>query len=109
FIHNLHENINDNFSFDVLVRHGKNDSKKRFEKNGGKVIISPSFPEDIIKHTKFVEKFFSQNVAKYDIVHIHANSLIYVLPFILLKKMKSENKPQVILHSHNSYSYSGFV
>lgn len=108
FIHNLHENISDNFSFDVLVRHTKNESKKRFEKNGGRVVISPDFPEDIINHTKFVKKFFNQNIAKYDIVHIHANSLIYVLPLILLSK-NNNNKPKVVLHSHNSNSSNRLV
>lgn len=109
FIHNLHKNISDNISFDVLVRHSQNESKKRFEQNGGKVIVSPNFPENIIKHTKFVENFFNQNITNYDVIHIHANSLVYTLPFILLKKMEVENKPKIILHSHNSYSYSGLV
>ena len=84
FIHNLHENISENFTFDVLVRHSKNDSKKRFEQNGGKVIVSPDFPEDFMKHRRFVKQFLDQNITNYDVIHIHANSLIYVLPFILI-------------------------
>lgn len=109
FLLNLYQNIDkEKIQFDIMVRSTSNPMAKEFEELGAKIIIAPNFPKNISEHSRFLEKFVRDNASNYKFVHVHANSLIYTLPFKIFKN-KQIADPQIILHSHNSQSTSPIV
>ncbi|MEY8515928.1 glycosyltransferase [Lachnospiraceae bacterium 29-84] len=87
--------------FDFLTR-GENDEELVMEikELGGNVINIPKFPQKLLENYKRLSEFFKHNHRKYDVVHIHANSLLYIKPILEAKKYNMK----VILHSHNTQS-----
>ncbi len=90
--------------FDFMVRDSKNN---RFidevEALGGHVYILPSFPRHMVDNYKALDNFLSIH-KEYSIIHVHANALIYTIPFALAQKHGITCR---ILHSHSTNTCGG--
>lgn len=107
FIMNVYRKIDrDKVQFDFLLRSDKNreDLIEEIENYGGKIYIVSPFSQQIIKNYKDTKMFFKKY--KYDVIHVHANSLFYLLPLKLAKKYKI---PCRIMHSHNTQALHPIV
>lgn len=107
FIMNVYRKINkENIQFDFLIRSNKNNHEliKEIERYGGNVYITSAYPRNFIKNYKETKDFFKNH--RYDVVHVHANSLLYLLPLKLAKNMKV---PCRIIHSHNTQAFHPFL
>lgn len=100
FIMNLYRNIDkEKFQFDFLLRN-ENDNvyEEEVRRLGSKIFFTASFPKHFLKNIIQVKKFFKIH-NDYDVVHIHANSLFYIVPIIYAKKYGIK---KIIMHSHNT-------
>lgn len=107
FILNVYRNIDkDKVRFDFLLRSDGSNEKylEEVKKMGSKVYITSSYPRHLLKNTIEVNEIIKNG--NYDVVHVHANSLIYVTPLILAKKYQVRCR---ILHSHNSTTAFGIA
>lgn len=93
-------------TMDFLLRSDKNDPEKvrYFEEKGGCIYYLPPFPRSIIKNYLALKKFLKENGNCYDVIHIHANSLVYFFPIRLSCHLCLDSK--VIVHSHNTKGFS---
>lgn len=108
FLLNLLQNINkEKYHFDIIVRNKSNLMSKDFEELGARIIKAPDFPKNTYKHYKFMKNFIVNEGEKYDFIHVHANSLIYTLPFSMFNKYT--NNVDTLLHSHSSQSENKLV
>ena len=97
-IMNWYRNIDRNkVQFDFLVRSKEDFYFKEIEELGGHFYRVASFPKHIIKNYYQTKKMLQR--AKYDVIHVHGNSLVYILPLIIAKKQKI---PIRIFHAHNT-------
>ncbi len=94
------ETDRDKIVFDVLTR-GVNipEVAEEIIKQGGRVYEMPRFPRRLWKHYRSMKLFFKEHGTEYRAIHVHANSLLYVLPLKFARKYKI---PIRILHSHNT-------
>ena len=102
FVMNMYRNIDrDKVQFDFLVRSTDNSKyEEEVKRLGGKIFITSPFPAAFWKNYKETKKFFREHT-DYDIIHVHANSLIYLLPLKLSKKYGVKCR---VIHSHNTRS-----
>lgn len=101
FVMNLYRNINrDKIQFDFLLRSTNNsqDLEDEVVSLGGKIYYTAPFPKKFFKNYRQVREFF-KNHEEYKIIHLHANSLLYITPFIVAKKEIVTGR---ILHSHST-------
>lgn len=102
FIINNLEKIDDQkVQFDFLVRKDNcafNDVLKRHD---SRLFVVPEFPSHAWSNMVETYKVFKQYGKEYTAIHVHANALYYVLPFILAKLFGVKI---TILHSHNTQS-----
>lgn len=91
---------------DFLLRNDKNDIEKirYFESKGSNIFYLPPFPRSIVKNYLELKRFLKGNRNYYDVIHIHANSLVYFAPIRLSCQLCSSSK--VIIHSHNTKGIS---
>lgn len=107
FILNIYRNIDTNqVKFDFLLRSENNNDAyiNEVKKMGSRVYIIPAFPQHFIQNYMEAKKIIYGT--KYDIIHVHANSLIYICPLILSKQAGVKIR---ILHSHNSTTSFGYL
>ncbi|MFL2128267.1 glycosyltransferase family 1 protein [Ruoffia sp. FAM 26255] len=98
FIMNVYRKINKSkIQFDFLIRRNTNLYEKEISELGGKVYVVSEFPKRIIKNYLETQSVIMDN--NYQIIHVHANSLLYLVPVIIGKKNKI---PSVIMHSHST-------
>lgn len=98
FIMNMYRNMDrDKVQFDFLLRSDENIYADELEKMGSKVYITASFPRHFIRNAMQTADFFRQN--HYDIVHVHANALLYTYALTCAKRSGVKCR---IIHSHNS-------
>lgn len=92
--------------FDVMTR-GENlpEVAEEIKKRGGKVIETPEFPKRLLENYRCLKRFFREQGSEYQAIHVHANSLLYLLPLTLAKK---QGIPIRILHSHNTQPEKSF-
>jgi len=87
--------------FDFLVR---NSAQHRFDdeitKYGGKIYYTAPFPKRTLRNIYEVYKFFKKH-KEYNIIHVHANSLMYIVPLIIAKKNGVKCR---IIHCHSTHS-----
>ncbi len=97
----LRELENSGIIFDVMTR-GENlpEVAEEIKKRGGKVIETPGFPKHIWKNYRCLNRFFKEHGNEYRAIHVHANSLLYLLPLKLAKKYGILIR---IIHSHNTH------
>lgn len=100
-INNMLELKEDNVVFDFLIRNDNCAFNQEIEVQNGRVYVMPTFPRHFIKNYIETKKFFKENYMNYDVVHVHANALIYMLPLRFAKKYGIRTR---ILHSHNTKS-----
>ncbi len=104
-IMNLYRNIDrDKVQFDFLIRSDDELFKDEIENLGGKVYKTAGFPKHFYRNWVEVKQFLKEH--KYDIIHVHANSLIYITPILLAAK---ENTNCIILHSHSTNAKYGII
>lgn len=101
FILNTYRNINiDYLQFDFVTRgHNIPDIENEVRQKGGKIYNLAPFPKHFIKNYMMLKKIIKGNKGQYQAIHVHANSLLYLLPLKLAKKYKI---PIRIIHSHNT-------
>ncbi|MGF3182947.1 glycosyltransferase [Facklamia sp. P12934] len=95
------------FDITIMIRNNPNPMIDSFEDLGVKIVQAPAFPKEIYKHVKFLIKFIFDNKNRFDFIHMHLNSLIYILPIILFKMFSKKTK--IIIHSHSSFSKNSLV
>lgn len=102
FIMNMYRNIDRNkVHFDFLVRSVDNSKyEEEVRRLGGRIFVTAPFPQKILKNYIETRRFFEQH-RDYDIIHVHANSLLYLLPLKLAKKHDIKCR---IIHSHSTRS-----
>lgn len=102
FVMNMYRNIDrGEVQFDFLVRSTDNSNyEEEVKQLGGKIYVTAPFPKNVIKNWTETKYFFKIH-RDYDIVHVHANSLLYLLPLKLAKKYGVKCR---IIHSHNTRS-----
>lgn len=97
-IMNWYRNIDrEKYSFDFLLRSNVNIYEQEIEDYGGRIYYTDKFPRHIWRNYKETKKFFATHY--YDVVHIHANALIYLKAAI---EAKNNKIPIIIMHSHNT-------
>lgn len=107
FLLNLSEALEQSdIKMDFLLRSDKNDIEKirYFEDKDSNIFYLPPFPRSIVKNYLELKKFLKEKENCYDIIHIHANSLVYFSPIRLSCQLCSKSK--VIIHSHNTKGFS---
>lgn len=99
-VYALEEN---NVEIDFLIRSDINNIyMDEVINRNSKVFIAPSFPRNFICNYLYMKKFFESKNFNYDVIHIHANALVYMLPL----RLSIKKDVKVILHSHNTQSKS---
>ncbi len=99
YIMNMYRNIDrTKVQFDFLLRSRETAYEEEIKKLGGRIFYTSEYPRHFIKNKKEVEAFFESH-KDYDIVHVHANALIYMT---VLKIAKKHNINCRIMHSHNT-------
>jgi len=101
YILNMYRNINrEKIQFDFLLRSRNNNESllNEISSLGGRVYYTSEFPKHILKNYKEMNSFFKCH-PEYKIIHVHANSLVYITPLIVAKKYKIQCR---IIHSHNT-------
>lgn len=106
FVMNMYRNMDrEKVQFDFLVRSEDNSNyEEEVKRLGGKIYITASFPKNIIKNWMETVSFFRTH-QEYDVVHVHANSLLYLLPLKLAKRYGVKCR---IMHSHSTRSEKKF-
>lgn len=102
FLMNIYRNINrEEIQFDFAVhttQEGEYDEE--IKKMGGNIYYFTSRGENIVKYYKDWNNFLKENAKKYNAIHMHVSSLTTILPLVIAKKYKIENR---IVHAHNTF------
>lgn len=86
-------------TFDFLIRTKDLFYKDEIEKMGGNVFITDTFHKHPFKNIRETFAFFKKNSGKYDAVHVHGNTLFYIVPLIAAKKYGIKIR---IFHGHST-------
>lgn len=85
--------------FDFLLRnHEGNVYADEVSTLGGRIYYLPPFPKRLFANLQALRAFLKKH-NEYTVIHLHANSLIYVFPLLLAKRY---GVPCRILHAHNA-------
>lgn len=107
------------FSFDFLIRSNNRFYESEIKSLGGQLEQVSSFPRHMIRNVVETYQFLKRN--NYDVIHIHGNTMFYVIPLLLAKKLrintrifhihntKANNFLSGIIHKVNSLCFSGLV
>ncbi len=99
-IMNWYRNIDRSIiQFDFLVRSSDTNCEEEIKAMGGNVYHVPPFPRSFIRN--YIETNRILKKGKWDIIHVHANALIYLAPLWLAKRYGISTR---IIHSHNTHS-----
>lgn len=107
FLMNLSKSMTgEDVTMDFLLRSESNDAEKiaYFQNQGGDVYNLPAFPRHMLKNYQALKSFIKKNICRYDIVHIHANSLVYFSPIRLAYRF--DKKIKIVVHSHSTHGAS---
>lgn len=98
FIMNMYRHIDrSKVQFDFLLRSSDNVYSEELEAMGSKVYVTASFPSHFIKNAIETSRFFKEH--SYDIIHVHANALLYTYALSCAKRNGVKCR---IIHSHNT-------
>lgn len=98
FIVNMYRKMDKNkVQFDFLLRSQENVYQEELQSMGSRFYYTASFPRHFIQNALQTTRFFSTH--HYDIVHIHANALLYTFALSCAKRYGIKCR---IVHSHNS-------
>ena len=96
-IMNWYRNIDrTKIQFDFLVRSPDNNYLDEIESFGGRVFFTASFPRYLIRNYKETKALLEKR--EWDVIHVHGNAAMYMLPLQLAKKF---GYAQRIMHSHS--------
>lgn len=99
FIMNLYRNIDRNkVQFDFLLRYDEDMHFKEIKDLGGRIFMTAPFPSQPWQNYQDTKNFFAEH-NDYDIIHVHANALIYMTALSLAKKAGIRCR---VMHSHNT-------
>ena len=82
--------------FDFLVRSAEDNYLEEIKSLGGRVFYTSSFPRHLIKNYKETKSVLKKR--EWDVVHVHGNAAMYMLPLRLAKKYGYTHR---FMHSHN--------
>lgn len=94
----------EDYQFDFLLRNENVTNRLILEKcqeKHYKIWITKSYLRHPLKNYSQVRKIISEN--EYDIIHVHANALIYIVPILIAG---GRNK-KIVLHSHSVANNKG--
>lgn len=102
FIMNIYRKINrEKIQFDFLIRNSKNNVYlDEINKLGGRIYFLPQFPKNLFRNLIELKSFLNEH-REYNVIHVHANSLVYIFPLIFGNKIGIEN---IIIHSHSTHA-----
>lgn len=96
-IMNWYRNIDrTKIQFDFLVRSSDDNYTDEIQRMGGRIFYTSSFPRHLVRN--YIE---TKNILKkkeWNVIHVHGNAAIYILPLKIAKKYGYECR---IMHSHN--------
>lgn len=100
FLMNMYRKIDHNkVQFDFLIRSDQNGPiVDEITSMGGQIFRIADFPRHYFKNIRELKRFLKEH-REYQIIHVHANSLMYVKPLQLAKKY---GIPCRIIHSHST-------
>lgn len=97
FLLNVYKNIDrEKYQFDFVTSVDTPANGNELTRLGGKIYKIPTLRQPIAFMISIHKVLYE---GKYDIVHIHKNSAINIIPIIVAKLAKS---PKIIVHSHNT-------
>lgn len=82
--------------FDFLVRSDDSNYVDEIERMGGRIFRTASFPRHFIQNYKETDQVLQKK--EWEVIHVHGNAAIYVLPLVLANKYGYK---KVIMHSHS--------
>ena len=82
--------------FDFLVRSPDSNYVDEIIALGGRVFYTASFPRYFLKNRRETKEVLQRK--EWDVIHIHANAAMYMLPLRLAKKLGYKHR---IMHSHS--------
>lgn len=96
----------DNIQMDFLLRTDMNtpETLDFFRKTGSEFFIMPTFPPHYWKNRVETIRFIKNHFERYDVIHVHGNSLFYFVPIAAALKYAKETK--IVVHSHSTSSCS---
>lgn len=107
FISNLISVLDgEDYKFDFLIKEKNITNEvipKKCKENNYNIFITDSCYKHPVKNYFQVKKILSEK--QYDVIHIHANALIYITPIIIANR----NKIRTILHSHSVINNRGGI
>lgn len=96
-IMNWYRNIDrTKIQFDFLVRSPDNNYLYEIESLGGRVFYTASFPRHLIMNYKETKAVLEKR--EWDVIHVHGNAAMYILPLQLAKKLGYKHR---FMHSHS--------
>jgi glycosyltransferase involved in cell wall biosynthesis len=102
FLLNLSHYINkEKFKFDFITPYPLQKFENQFIEDGGNVLKVHDFSNPF-KYIRDINKVIKNG--RYDVVHIHKNSLINLFPILIAKK---NGVKKVVVHSHNTRPAGG--
>ncbi|GAA2956375.1 hypothetical protein FC48_GL001419 [Ligilactobacillus murinus DSM 20452 = NBRC 14221] len=103
FIMNMYKNMDSNdIRFDVITTsRDKIPFEEKLREQNSKIYHIPS-PKNIYLYVMEIIRIIRSN--NYDIIHIHKNSLVNIIPIIIAYKI---NGSRVIVHAHNTAPTKG--
>lgn len=103
FVLNLHKALKDSdIRFDFLVRssNGNRTMVQYFKNSGSRIYVTKSWPLHVFQNYIQMKRFFIKHAGIYDFIHIHMNSLMYMLPVTMADRYMPDTR--IIIHSHNT-------
>lgn len=96
-IMNWYRNIDrTKIQFDFLVRSADDNYLEEIKSLGGRIFYTSSFPRHFIRNYKETKTILAKK--EWDVIHVHGNAAMYVLPLQLAKKLGYMHR---VMHSHN--------
>lgn len=96
-IMNWYRNIDrEKIQFDFLVRSPDDNYLSEIEALGGRVFYTAPFPRHFLKNYRQTKEILARK--EWDVIHVHGNAAIYMLPLKLAKKYGYSCR---IMHSHS--------
>lgn len=99
-IMNWYRNIDrSKVQFDFLVRSNDYNYSEEITALGGRIFYTASFPHHFLKNYRETKTVLERK--EWDVIHVHGNAAMYMLPLHLSKKL---GYPCRIMHSHSVHS-----
>ena len=96
-IMNWYRNIDrTKIQFDFLVRSADDNYLEEIKSLGGRIFYTSSFPRHFIRNYKETKTILAKK--EWDVIHVHGNAAMYILPLRLAKKLGYTHR---IMHSHS--------